>query len=104
MTAHLTHYLEGAELSATRAGAFVAGDIEPVKKMVLAETGSMYRVQPRSKVWDLMVFALGEIFTPCGSRWGPTWRSLCASSNECWPLRRKRRQWEPPVISGCPFA
>jgi hypothetical protein len=59
-TADLTHYLEGAELSATRAGAFVAGDIEPVKKMVLAETGSMYRVQPRSKVRDLMVFALGE--------------------------------------------
>lgn len=56
----LRNYLEGAELTAVRAGAFVAGEIEPVKRMVLAETGSAYRVQPRSKVRDLMVFALGD--------------------------------------------
>ena len=56
----LRNYIEGAELSATRAGAFVAGDIEPVKKMVMAETGSVFRVQPRSKIRDLMVFALGR--------------------------------------------
>lgn len=56
----LRNYLEGAELSATRAGAFVAGEIEPVKKMVMAESGGQYRVQPRSKIRDLMVFALGE--------------------------------------------
>ncbi len=56
----LRNYLEGAELSATRAGAFVASEIEPVKRMVMAETGSAYRVQPRSKIRDLMVFALGD--------------------------------------------
>lgn len=56
----LRNYLEGAELSATRAGAFVAGEIEPVKRMVMAETGPSYRVQPRSKIRDLLVFALGE--------------------------------------------
>jgi hypothetical protein len=56
----LRNYLEGAELSATRAGVFVAGEIEPVKRMILAETGSSFRVQPRSKIRDLMVFALGE--------------------------------------------
>lgn len=56
----LRNYLEGAELSATRAGAFVAGDIEPVKKMVMAESGGTFRVQPRSKIRDLLVFALGE--------------------------------------------
>ena len=56
----LRNYLEGAELTATRAGAFVAGDIEPVKRMVLAETGANFRVQPRSKIRDLMVFALGD--------------------------------------------
>ena len=56
----LRNYLEGAELSATRAGAFVAGEIEPVKRMVMAETGPNYRVQPRSKIRDLLVFALGE--------------------------------------------
>ena len=56
----LRNFLEGAELTATRAGAFVAGDIEPVKRMVLAETGANFRVQPRSKIRDLMVFALGD--------------------------------------------
>jgi hypothetical protein len=56
----LRNYLEGVELSATRAGALVAGDIEPVKKMVLAETGGAFRVPPRSKIRDLMVFGLGE--------------------------------------------
>lgn len=56
----LRNYLEGAELSATRAGAFAAGEIEPVKRMVMAESGGQYRVQPRSKIRDLMVFALGE--------------------------------------------
>jgi tetratricopeptide (TPR) repeat protein len=54
------NYLEGAELSATRAGAFAAGEIEPVKRMVMAEAGGQYRVQPRSKIRDLLVFALGE--------------------------------------------
>lgn len=56
----LRNYLEGAELTAVRAGAFVAGEIEPVKRMVMAETGSTFRVQPRSKIRDLMVFALGD--------------------------------------------
>ena len=56
----LRNFLEGAELSATRAGAFVAGEIEPVKRMVMAETGANFRVQPRSKIRDLLVFALGD--------------------------------------------
>jgi golgin subfamily B member 1 len=56
----LRNYLEGAELTAVRAGAFVAGEIEPVKRMVMAETGTAFRVQPRSKIRDLMVFALGD--------------------------------------------
>lgn len=56
----LRNYLEGAELSAVRTGMFVAGEIEPVKKMVLGETGAAFRVQARSKIRDLMVFALGE--------------------------------------------
>jgi hypothetical protein len=56
----LRNYIEGAELSATRAGAFVSGDIEPVKRMVMAESGGVFRVPARSKIRDLMVFALGE--------------------------------------------
>ncbi|MFZ5470742.1 MAG: tetratricopeptide repeat protein [Myxococcota bacterium] len=56
----LRNYLEGAELSAVRTGLFVAGEIEPVKKMVLGESGAAYRVQARSKIRDLMVFALSE--------------------------------------------
>ncbi len=56
----LRNYLEGAELSATRTGAFVAGELEPVKRMVLAESGSTFRVPSRSKMRDLMVFALSD--------------------------------------------
>ncbi len=56
----LRNYLEGCELSAVRTGLFVAGEIEPVKKMVLGESGASFRVQARSKIRDLMVFALSE--------------------------------------------
>lgn len=55
----LRNYLEGAELSATRAGAFAAGDIEPVKRMIMAESDSN-RVSRRARIQDLMIFALGE--------------------------------------------
>jgi tetratricopeptide (TPR) repeat protein len=53
-------YLEGSELTAVRTGLFVAGELEPVKKMLMAETGSAHRVPARSKLRDLMVFALSE--------------------------------------------
>ncbi|MHB8874318.1 MAG: tetratricopeptide repeat protein, partial [Myxococcaceae bacterium] len=56
----LRNYLEGAELSAVRTGLFVAGEMEPVKKMVLSESGSAYRVRAPSKLRDLMVFALSD--------------------------------------------
>jgi tetratricopeptide (TPR) repeat protein len=56
----LRNYLEGAELTAVRAGALAAGEIEPVKRMIMAELGTNFRVQPRSKIRDLMVFALGD--------------------------------------------
>lgn len=56
----IKNYLEGAELTAVRAGLFVAGEIDPVKKMVLSESGAAYRVPSRSKIRDLMVFALSE--------------------------------------------
>lgn len=56
----LRNYLEGAELSAVRTGLFVAGEIEPVKKMVMGEQGSAQRVPARSKLNDLLIFALGD--------------------------------------------
>jgi tetratricopeptide (TPR) repeat protein len=59
-TEDLTSYLEGAELTAVRTGLFVANEAEPVKRMVLGETGTAFRVPPRTKVRELMVFALSE--------------------------------------------
>ena len=56
----LASFIEGAELTATRAGLFVAGEMEPVKKMVLGETGAAYRVPAARKIRDLMVFAISE--------------------------------------------
>ena len=56
----IRNFLEGAELTAMRAGAFAAGEIEPAKRMILAEVGSSNRLQPRSKIADLVLFALGD--------------------------------------------
>jgi hypothetical protein len=53
-------YLEGAELTAARAGLFAAGECEPVKRMVMGETGSSFRVPSRTKLRELLVFATSE--------------------------------------------
>jgi tetratricopeptide (TPR) repeat protein len=53
-------WLVGVELTAARAGLFAAGEMEPVKRMVTGETGSTYRVMPRDKLRDLLVFATSE--------------------------------------------
>ena len=52
--------IEGAELTAVRTGLFAAGEMEPVKRMVIGETGAAYRVTTAHKIRDLMVFALSE--------------------------------------------
>jgi hypothetical protein len=54
------NYLEGAELTGTRAGMFAAGEVEPVKKMVLNETAGTFRVSSKSKLRDVAVFALSD--------------------------------------------
>jgi tetratricopeptide (TPR) repeat protein len=53
-------WLVGVELTAARAGLFAAGEMESVKRMVSGETGSTYRVMPRDKLRDLLVFATSE--------------------------------------------
>ncbi|MCY1021687.1 tetratricopeptide repeat protein [Pyxidicoccus sp. MSG2] len=53
-------YLEGAELTAARAGLFAAGEMEPVRRMVQGETGSAFRVPVRTKLRELLVFATSE--------------------------------------------
>ena len=53
-------YLEGAELTAVRAGLFVAGEMEPVKKHGPGRDGSTFRVPARTKLRELMVFATSE--------------------------------------------
>jgi hypothetical protein len=53
-------YLEGAELTAARAGLLVAGEMEPVRRAVMGEAGNAFRVQPRQKIRELVLFALSE--------------------------------------------
>ncbi|HEY0093892.1 MAG TPA: hypothetical protein VGB96_06190, partial [Archangium sp.] len=53
-------YLEGAELTAARAGLFAAGECEPVKRMVMGETGSAFRVSPKAKLKELLLFATSD--------------------------------------------
>ena len=43
-----------------RTGLLVAGEVEPVKKMILGEAGAAYRVDANTKLRDLMVFAVSE--------------------------------------------
>jgi hypothetical protein len=52
--------IEGAELTAVRTGLFAAGEMEPVKRMVIGETGAAYRVTSAHKIREMMVFALSE--------------------------------------------
>ncbi|WPB73739.1 tetratricopeptide repeat protein [Archangium violaceum] len=58
--ADVRQYLEGAELTASRAGLFAAGECEPVKRMVMGETGSAFRVSPKAKLKELLLFATSD--------------------------------------------
>jgi golgin subfamily B member 1 len=53
-------YLDGVELTAVRAGFLAAGECEPVKRMVSGETGSTFRVPPKTKLKELLLFATSE--------------------------------------------
>jgi hypothetical protein len=53
-------YVEGAELTAARAGLLAAGECEPVQRMVSGETGGQYRVPLKTKLRELVVFAASE--------------------------------------------
>jgi len=59
-TDSLKEYLEGAELTGVRCALFVAGEVEPVKRLVQGETGSAYRVPGKAKIRELMTFAVSE--------------------------------------------
>jgi tetratricopeptide (TPR) repeat protein len=53
-------YLQGAEMTASRTGLFVAADVDSVKKMVHGETGAAYHVGATAKLRDLVTFAVSE--------------------------------------------
>jgi tetratricopeptide (TPR) repeat protein len=51
-------FLEGAELTANRAGTLLAGSIEVAKNVIEKDPGTAVKLPPRSKIRDLMVFCL----------------------------------------------
>ncbi len=53
----LPRYVEGVELTAMRAGALLAGDLQAVKRMVVAEGG---RLGDKAKLRDLLLFYVSE--------------------------------------------
>jgi tetratricopeptide (TPR) repeat protein len=53
-------YIEGAELTAARAGLLAAGECEPVQRMVSGETGASFRVPVKTKLRELVVFTTSE--------------------------------------------
>jgi tetratricopeptide (TPR) repeat protein len=54
------NYLEAVELTSVRAGLLACGDLGTVKRAVMAEPDVVARVPSRSKIRDLLVFALSE--------------------------------------------
>src|SRR5262249_48275487 len=53
-------FIEGAELTANRAGALLAGNIDLVKAMTEKDPGMATKLPLRSRIRDLMVFCLSE--------------------------------------------
>lgn len=53
-------YLEWAELTAARAGLFVAGEMEPVRRVVQGESGASFRVPARTRLQELVLFATSQ--------------------------------------------
>ena len=55
-------FVEGAELTANRAGTLLSGSVEAAKAVIEKEQGTVVRLPLRSKIRDLMVFALSSEF------------------------------------------
>lgn len=55
-------FVEGAELTANRAGALLATNIEAAKAVIEKDGGTMVKLPLRSKIRDLMVFCLSSEF------------------------------------------
>src|SRR5690606_24893689 len=53
-------YVEGAELSAVRAGYFVAQEAAPVRKLVQSETGAGFRATTGAKLRELTSFGVSD--------------------------------------------
>ncbi|HEU4383787.1 MAG TPA: tetratricopeptide repeat protein [Anaeromyxobacteraceae bacterium] len=55
-------YMDGAELTSNRAGALLAGDMEIVKRMVLAEKAQASKLRDEAKLKDLVLFIVSDDF------------------------------------------
>jgi tetratricopeptide (TPR) repeat protein len=53
-------YMDGAELTSNRVAALLAGDMEIVKRMVLAEKAQVSKLRDEAKLKDLVLFAVSD--------------------------------------------
>jgi DNA-binding transcriptional ArsR family regulator len=53
-------YMDGAELTSNRAAALLAGDLEIVKRMVIAEKAQVSKLRDEAKVKDLVLFIVSD--------------------------------------------
>jgi hypothetical protein len=52
-----------ADLSSTRAGLLLAGDVEPARRCILAEATTPTDLPPREKIGELYKFATSDLYS-----------------------------------------
>jgi hypothetical protein len=63
-------YLDGAELTSNRAGALLAGDLEVVRRAVIAERPQVSKLRDESRIRDLAIFCASDAYATLRDRLG----------------------------------
>uniref|UniRef100_UPI001F59D202 tetratricopeptide repeat protein n=1 Tax=Anaeromyxobacter oryzisoli TaxID=2925408 RepID=UPI001F59D202 len=63
-------YLDGAELTSNRAGALLAGDLEVVRRAVIAERPQVSKLREETRLRDLTLFCVSEEYATLRERLG----------------------------------
>jgi hypothetical protein len=54
--------MDAAELTSNRAGALLAGDLDVVRKMVVAEKAAVSKLREETRLRDLVLFCTSEAY------------------------------------------
>ncbi len=65
----LKKWVAAVDLSADRAGFVIANDLELANEMIKAADEASSAVQQKERLKELLLFAVSESTSPCGSAW-----------------------------------